>query len=314
MVPRAPLGNISRLTLPLPAGAGSWNVNNAPDGLFFSFTMKLNNIVDRPDQEAIDAQNLGGLFAGFHWGPLTTSQGMSSPGAYAGQVRIRREITESSPGVFTQTGKYQIGIVKNNTWGTGTVVTWDATQSWGVNDTIFVAGSYKINTGTTADDVASLWINPTPGVDPGPATLESGDGNPDVLASNFSVIRSFWFRSDTNVPGDMIVDELRVGLSYADVAPVASPSGLAEDYNMDNTVDGSDFLLWQQQFGSATALPNDSTAGVGSDDLERWKSQYGQTMPEGVVAVPEPAGLTIATLALAAAFQSVRARIKRKLS
>ncbi len=298
-VPRSPNGNISRLTLPLASGAGSWNNTNTPDGLFFSFTMRLNNVAERPDQEAIDLQSLGGLFAGFHWGPLTTSQGMASAAAYAGQVRIRREIVESTPGTFTQTGKYQLGIVKNNSFGTGTTVTWNTTQSWGVNDTILLVGNYKFNTGTTDDDVASLWINPTPGAAPGPATLESGVGNPDVLASGFSVIRSFWFRSDTAVLGDMTVDELRVGLSFADVTPVAAPAGLAEDYNQDNIVDGADFLLWQRQFGSATPLPNDSSAGVGADDLVRWKAQYGQTLsPTPVAAVPEPYALALAASGL----------------
>jgi hypothetical protein len=50
------------------------------------------------------------------------------------------------------------------------------------------------------------------------------------------------------------------------------------------------------------ALPNDDTAGVGSDDYDRWKSNFGQTAGAGSraiesAAVPEPATLVLLILA-----------------
>jgi len=61
--------------------------------------------------------------------------------------------------------------------------------------------------------------------------------------------------------------------------------------------------------GSGTSLPNDDTAGVGQDDYDRWKANFGQAAGAGGgafdhVAVPEPA--TFVLLILAAAGWCVR--------
>jgi hypothetical protein len=96
--------------------------------------------------------------------------------------------------------------------------------------------------------------------------------------------------------------------------------GTAGDYNENGTVDAADFVVWRNSTGSATSLPNDDTPGVGPDDYERWRRNFGNTggsgtgetlqgivvigtLPMGVgsgivVSVPEPATMALAVAAL----------------
>ena len=81
-------------------------------------------------------------------------------------------------------------------------------------------------------------------------------------------------------------------------------SGLPGDYNQNGIVDAADYTVWRNNLGSATALPNDDTAGVGPDDYDRWKANFGQTLGSGLgtgatAAVPEPTTLVLLMLAVA---------------
>jgi endoglucanase len=72
------------------------------------------------------------------------------------------------------------------------------------------------------------------------------------------------------------------------------------DYNVDGTVDAADYAVWRDQLGSATALPNDDTAGVAVDDYQRWKSNFGLTTgAASSVSVPEPSAAVLLLLAAA---------------
>jgi len=59
----------------------------------------------------------------------------------------------------TGTGGFNIGLSKAST--TTTDWTWSPAQ-FQTNETVFLVGSYTINSATTSDDVAKLWINPDP--------------------------------------------------------------------------------------------------------------------------------------------------------
>jgi hypothetical protein len=90
-------------------------------------------------------------------------------------------------------------------------------------------------------------------------------------------------------------------VEYVDVAP-----SIAGDYDNDFDVDGSDLLAWQRALGSPTSLPNDSTPGVDSSDLQVWRSNFGRSAgfteaTPTAVALPEPTACALAlTLTLAA--------------
>jgi len=70
---------------------------------------------------------------------------------------------------------------------------------------------------------------------------------------------------------------------------------LPGDYNQNGTVDAADYTTWRDNLGSPIALPNDDTPGVGQDDYDRWKTNFGQTSGSGNLsaAVPEPTGLLL---------------------
>ena len=78
------------------------------------------------------------------------------------------------------------------------------------------------------------------------------------------------------------------------------PPVLTGDYNTNGTVDAADYVVWRNNLGSGTSLPNDDTPGVGPDDYNRWRTNFGRTAGSGsgaIVAVPEPATLILMVLA-----------------
>jgi hypothetical protein len=79
--------------------------------------------------------------------------------------------------------------------------------------------------------------------------------------------------------------------------------GQPGDYNQDDNVDAADYVFWRKMFGSATALPNDDTPGVGNDDYDRWVANFGESAAGsgGSGTVPEPAAFVIAGIAVFAA-------------
>jgi hypothetical protein len=68
----------------------------------------------------------------------------------------------------------------------------------------------------------------------------------------------------------------------------AIAGSLGGDYNSDGIVDAADYTVWRDNLGKPTALPNDTTAGVGPDDYTRWKANFGQSggsqIVQGIVA------------------------------
>ena len=83
----------------------------------------------------------------------------------------------------------------------------------------------------------------------------------------------------------------------------AIPSLDDADFDGDNDVDGNDFLIWQQGFGSAGGQPQGNADGLGNidgADFEIWKDQFGTTGPAAptVAGISEPA---TALMAFAAA-------------
>jgi hypothetical protein len=88
--------------------------------------------------------------------------------------------------------------------------------------------------------------------------------------------------------------------------------GLPGDYNENDIVDAADYTVWRNNFGSATALPNDDSEGVADDDYDRWKTNFGMTLGGGGSAagstVPEPSAMYLAIVAAAAAAPRKRRR------
>lgn len=84
------------------------------------------------------------------------------------------------------------------------------------------------------------------------------------------------------------------------------------DFDLNGSVDGADFLLWQRTFGSTTQLAADGNGSgkIDAGDLDLWRSGFGSTVPvPPISAVPEPSGLLLT--AFGAAMLLTRRMIRR---
>ncbi|WP_428304676.1 dockerin type I domain-containing protein [Lacipirellula sp.] len=93
---------------------------------------------------------------------------------------------------------------------------------------------------------------------------------------------------------------LSVPVSY-DI--VANAPTINADFSGDGIVDGADFLIWQQNFGLASAAQQNQgdangDGAVNDLDLTAWKDNFGAGIPAPPVsAVPEPATAALAVIA-----------------
>jgi hypothetical protein len=124
------------------------------------------------------------------------------------------------------------------------------------------------------------------------------DGNGAPASTPFSQYHTFTASEVTTTVSN--VDSLTTiaskqtfsGSAGAYVVRIHLAYAASGDYDQDKVVDAPDYVLWRKNLGSDTALPNDNTPGVGQDDYDRWRANFGQT----AVAIGAGAGL-IQTLA-----------------
>ena len=125
--------------------------------------------------------------------------------------------------------------------------------------------------------------------------------------------------SPTYLPSAPFLIALNLGLDDPDVfktgaLAINAAAGLAGDYDVDGDVDGTDALVWQRGVGSiggAGSVAGDGTADgkVDGADLAVWASQFGSASPVATPltgAVPEPAGIGLAMLAVGGSRRFVR--------
>lgn len=139
-----------------------------------------------------------------------------------------------------------------------------------------------------------------------------------VLAERVSNVGTAVHELDTLRLGSGITS---VNVAYTDnFSIVLNPNGVVAptnnaDFNNDNIVDGADFLIWQRGFGTAAAAGDKSTGDANGDlavnglDLDAWKAKFGGAPAvAAVAAVPEPAAMVLAGLALVGALAGNRRR------
>lgn len=239
-LPRPSVSNQSENRINIP---GRPYTRASDASLFFSFTMEMTaftnfGAVGSDTKNDAAAKNVthrkGGFIGGFHGGEASTATSMSLGTGFAGTIYTRREIdfdqtgTDGTPG--TQTGRYEFGITKQAFPGTATIAdantAFNTNLSFGVGETVLVVGQYQFVDDAAGgnNDIARLWINPTPGdasAEATPAWIAAA-GSPNLAGA--LNLESFHFRSDTNSPGPFRIDNLRIGTSFLDVIPVPEPS------------------------------------------------------------------------------------------
>jgi hypothetical protein len=105
--------------------------------------------------------------------------------------------------------------------GTGASTTFDFTEH-AAGDTVFLVGKYDF---TVSPNRVYLWINPNPSSFASAFEPTNGFVSATTGVDGFTIDR-FNMRQNTatSVPAAMQWDELRIGLSWADVTPLASPT------------------------------------------------------------------------------------------
>ncbi len=217
VIPPTPNGTISRIALPLQSGETAYTASSVTGpSVYFSLALKLGS--------AAPTTGADYFFAGFHWNGDTG--GMSVATGYAAQLHLRPSPTSGGTGADQE---YELGISKNN--GSGFSIAWaDGVKFKADSDTIFVVGQYQFvgaPNSNTGDDIARLWVGSSPASLSAASPAAVSTTGPDVFASSLGAIRSFYFRSDSTVSGTLAIDELRVGTSFADVAPVPEPCAIS---------------------------------------------------------------------------------------
>jgi hypothetical protein len=169
--------------------------------IYYSFALKV-----------VDSTGLGtpgGFMAGFN---NTTGTQTTQPSVVGTRLYMR-----------STNGGFNLGLSKNSSTATDWV--WDSIRHTNDED-IFIVGSYTFSNGSLTDDVAKLWINPSPAdfaaaIPPAP-TLTNSAG------TDLSAVASFVFfqRSSILEAAAMIADELRFDSTWAGVTPSAAPANL----------------------------------------------------------------------------------------
>ena len=87
-----------------------------------------------------------------------------------------------------------------------------------------------------------------------------------------------------------------------DLAASSLTPSLLGDFNSDGVVNAADYSLWRDHQGQSvapyTSADHTGDGLVNSADYALWKSHYGQTLGSLALAVPEPAALMLALLAM----------------
>jgi len=125
---------------------------------------------------------------------------------------------------------------------------------FGTSDTVLIVVSYTFGPGT-ADDVANIYINPDP-------TTGLAPGSPDATCTldmttpGGDNIRTFFIRDNTSQPSaGIVIDEVRVGMSWTDVVLPEPTSALIL------AVSSVPFLIGRRR-GRASIRPPDKRQSI----------------------------------------------------
>lgn len=218
---------------------------NAPTGgytsgsVYYSLVLKVLALKEGTDTNI--AAN-GGFIAGFN---NTVGEQTTSPGVVGCRLHVRPN------GGDTSSTQFNVGIRSNS--GVAAIA-WDGTaRDVGATSTpVFIVARYTF-VGVAADglDLHEMWVNPdssTFGVTEASvpvAPLSSSGG--DMSGAPASV-QSFLLRQVDVGPHATLVDEVRVGLTWADVTPLPPPAcnDPRFDADGDHDVDLDDFGAFQR--------------------------------------------------------------------
>ena len=153
-------------------------------------------------------------------------------------------------------------------------------------------GSVKLNGGIVRAASFSEFFS-TPGslkINEG-GTLQLRTSSESIAAVNTLITNGYIGTDSPQGTGAFQIGIVNIG--GTDFTQIALPeAGIDGDFDMDQDVDGADFLVWQRQFGGA----------LDAEDFAAWKRNFGEvTSNSASASVPEPSAMTMALVAGVAA-------------
>jgi len=159
----------------------------------------------------------------------------------------------------TTPGTFQVGVL-NTSGGTGAVATYVSTE-YATGTTLFIVA--KVSSPAVAGVItSSLWVNPVPGGAETAAAVTNAGGTSTWSANG---VQSVFLRQAAGT-GNLEVDEIRAGTTWAAVTPAAAASCVT--YNTITTTACSTYTLNSQNYSSTgtyiQTLANANAAGCDS--------------------------------------------------
>jgi len=281
-------GYAPRLTFPDVPATGNTSESNSFNGsLFYSALVRFDSVPTTIDGAPV-----------IHFSALT-SLVTNAYSAHFGAMFAKPNGATEDPNDFL------LGISKGE-GSSGGFAAYSSTP-YTVGQTLFVVGQWQFVANEDVavrerNDVTRLYINPTQlGGDPAQsgADLVTQDMGQDLPLGSRS-INGIVIAQRQAGGANVIVDELRVGTTWASVTPTSfTPTG---DFNGDGKVDGEDYLTWQGNYGQVEATLAQGDANddkvVDDVDFDIWKSEFGLTNLAFVAGSPVPEPLALASCAV----------------
>jgi hypothetical protein len=252
----------------------------------------------KTDRNAANIQFLAGSSVSANnsgsWQPLADGSSGSSPANYGARVRYLGGLA-----TINFAGR---NLVAGLT-GDPTTINGSGQFDLALTDIAFASGNLAYR-GPLGNPVGTSTLAGATGDLSGFGTLSSFTQNGMTTETlTLPVNATFEFAADASTT-------INLTLTGQVVATSTFTPSLGGDYNNNGVVDAADYVLWRNNLGSPTSLPNDDTAGVGEDDYTRWRSHFGPTSGSGAslggAAVPEPSAMVLLSFAV-----SFMARLRR---
>lgn len=213
--------------------------------VYYSLALKVT------DMTGLSTALTGVFVAGFNNSAATATNGVTRAVA-----RLQMRTSTNDP------SKFQLGVRSDNSSTLHSEIAWDTARDFQPDEIVFVVAAYEFNKTADpdpgSDDVSMIWINPDS------ATRGAETAPPPDLASTGSDISqlqvlSFFLRQVDVGPTATVVDELRIGRTWADVTSAVIPPPPCNeprfDSNGDEAVDMLDFAVFQRCISSGIVGP-----------------------------------------------------------
>jgi hypothetical protein len=153
--------------------------------------------------------------------PTATATGGTGGSFFAGLDNNTNTAYTTFAGLFVRQDAADTSMIDLGISTSGSANKMFSTTPYPINTSLFVVGSF------TFQGVSTLDVFVDPAAFPGSEPVAHSATSSGADASIVTQISNFYLRGNAGEPQGMNIDELRIGTSWADVAPVPEPGSLS---------------------------------------------------------------------------------------